>query len=357
MSEQDHNFVENSSDLYQAIDASLNRCAEGLRVAEEIFRFVQPDEFLASELKDTRHLLAAIADQFSRNDLIKARNGPTDLGRNLVGAKESHRTSLSEILCANLNRATESMRVIEEFSKLDSPEIATRCESLRYRIYDLQKACELAVLNKHHLESIRICILVDAKESNDAFVQFIQRLGDWPKMIQLRDKEADDITLVDRGKTLTTLLRGSDSLWIMNDRADLAIACGADGVHVGQDDLPVVTARKIVGPDRLVGVSTHDVSQVEKAVMDGADYVGVGPTFPSSTKSFDQFPGLPFIEKVSQTFSIPAFAIGGVNDSNIGQIVDAGGTRVAVAAAAKDLNALQKIQSTFFATTKQSESV
>ena len=94
---------------------------------------------------------------------------------------------------------------------------------------------------------------------------------------------------------LRELTRGTDTLFIMNDRPDLAALCHADGVHLGQEDLSVKDARAIVGPDALIGVSTHTIEQARQAVLDGANYIGVGPTFPSGTKQFEKFPGLDFL--------------------------------------------------------------
>jgi thiamine-phosphate pyrophosphorylase len=116
----------------------------------------------------------------------------------------------------------------------------------------------------------------------------------------------------------------------MNDRPDLAVLAEADGVHVGQDELPVHAARQIVGPERLVGVSTHTIEQARRAVVDGADYLGVGPVFPSETKPFEHFAGLEFVEAVAAEITRPWFAIGGIDASNVELVRDAGATRVAV---------------------------
>jgi thiamine-phosphate pyrophosphorylase len=119
----------------------------------------------------------------------------------------------------------------------------------------------------------------------------------------------------------------------MNDRPDLARLAEADGVHVGQDELPVKEARRIVGPDALIGVSTHNLEQVRQAVLDGASYIGVGPTFPSGTKHFEEFPGLDFVRQATTETSLPAFVIGGVTLENVGTAVAAGARRVAVSQA------------------------
>ena len=119
----------------------------------------------------------------------------------------------------------------------------------------------------------------------------------------------------------------------MNDRPDLAALCHADGVHLGQEDMSVKDARTILGPHALIGVSTHTIHQARSAVLDGANYIGCGPTFPSGTKHFEEFPGLDFLREISAEIRLPAFAIGGITPANLPQVLAAGITRVAVSAA------------------------
>ena len=107
----------------------------------------------------------------------------------------------------------------------------------------------------------------------------------------------------------------------------------ADGVHLGQENVTVKDARRIVGPDRLIGVSTHSLEQARQAVLDGADYIGVGPTFPSGTKQFDRLPGLELLREVAAEIRLPAFAIGGISPRNVAEVLAAGFTRIAVSGA------------------------
>ena len=129
-------------------------------------------------------------------------------------------------------------------------------------------------------------------------------------VIQLRDKKLDDRTLsrarsaaAPSSMTLHYSLnpepRTLNPLFILNDRPDLAVLARADGVHLGQEELTVHDARQIVGPDMLIGISTHNIEQARQAVLDGANYLGCGPTFPSGTKHFDHFPGLDFLRQVA----------------------------------------------------------
>lgn len=149
-------------------------------------------------------------------------------------------------------------------------------------------------------------------------------------LIQFRDKTLTDREHVAAGKRLSQLVQPTTAAWIMNDRVDLAIAAGADGVHLGQDDLPVEVARQMIGDGKMIGVSTHSIEQARDAVVAGADYIGVGPVFESQTKRFNQFVGVALVAAVAQEIKIPAFAIGGINLENAAQIRDAGLQRVAV---------------------------
>src|SRR5205823_13726171 len=114
-------------------------------------------------------------------------------------------------------------------------------------------------------------------------------------MIQLREKSLSDRALLGRARQVRHWTHEAGLLFIMNDRPDLARLVEADGVHLGQDELPIKEARRIVGPDLLIGISTHDIDQVRRAVLDGASYLGVGPVFPSTTKEFSDLPGLEFV--------------------------------------------------------------
>jgi len=180
----------------------------------------------------------------------------------------------------------------------------------------------------------RLYVLVDGRESAERFASLVGDLVEaGVHVLQLRDKQLSDRELVARARLLRQLTRDTKTLAIVNDRPDIALLSDADGVHVGQDELTVADSRQIVGPDRLIGVSTHSVAQAKQAVCDGADYLGCGPTFPSPTKQFADFPGLGFLRAVGPALDVPAFAIGGVHSGNLAQVLDTGFRRIAVSAA------------------------
>src|SRR5207237_814061 len=128
-------------------------------------------------------------------------------------------------------------------------------------------------------------------------------------VIQLREKELSDRELLARARQVRRWTRQVEVLFIVNDRPDIARLVEADGVHLGQDDLPVREARRILGPEALIGVSTHDLAQLRQAVLDGASYIGVGPVFPSTTKSFEVLAGLDFVREALVETTLPAFVI------------------------------------------------
>ena len=172
-------------------------------------------------------------------------------------------------------------------------------------------------------------------------------------MIQLRDKPLDDRLLIQRARVIRRTLDRLQAtqpgipLLIINDRPDVARASSADGVHLGQDDMAVADARKIVGLHALVGVSTHSIEQARQAVLDGADYLGCGPTFPGQTKQFDTYPGPAFLEQVSAEIRLPAFAIGGITLENLGEVLETGLQRVAVAGAISNSDAPDDVAGQF----------
>ena len=155
-------------------------------------------------------------------------------------------------------------------------------------------------------------------------------------LFQLRDKDASDDELLAAAETARERCRAAGALFLINDRPDLAVACGADGVHVGQDDTPVARARKIVGDDAIVGLSTHSVKQAQAGCRSGADYIAVGPVHATPTKPGRAAAGLDYVVYAARTVSKPWFAIGGIDTKTIGDVVRAGARRVVVVRALTD---------------------
>ncbi|MEW6358789.1 MAG: thiamine phosphate synthase [Planctomycetota bacterium] len=151
--------------------------------------------------------------------------------------------------------------------------------------------------------------------------------------IQLREKDLSDPEFLDLARQMRDLCRKAGALFIVNDRISIAKLAGADGAHIGQDDLPAVDARKILRKGKLLGVSTHNIAQARQAQAAGADYIGVGPIYPTKTKGYEKGVGVDFIRQVKGEIAVPFFAIGGVTLDRLDEVIAAGCTRVAVSSA------------------------
>ena len=329
------------------LDAALNRAGEGLRVVEDFVRFVLDDPFLTSQTKALRHELATVAGMIPATDRHAARDTMADVGTRILSDAEGRREDVWAVCAASLKRSEQALRSLEEFGKILEGEFAGRCESLRYRLYTLEKALDLGRSSRERLADVRLCVLVDGRDSAADFERLVRELvAAGVGMIQLREKHLDDRELVGRARRLVELTRvrppaepgaggriSSATLAVVNDRADVAAIAGADGVHLGQDDLTVKDARAIVGPRMLIGVSTHNIEQARAAVLDGANYLGAGPTFPSQTKAFDDFAGLDYLREIAAEIRLPTFAIGGITADNLPQVLAVGISRIAVGTA------------------------
>lgn len=339
------------------IDAAANRASEGLRVVEDYARFVLDDPYLTGLLKRLRHDLGAALSELPTPDRHASRETQADVGTAISTEAESLRPDTWSVCQASLERTKQAFRSLEEFSKVDSPQLATQFEQLRYRLYTIEKSLTTLKESRSRLGGTKLCVLIDGRDTQENFSQLCQSLiATGVGMIQLRAKNLTDRELIERGRLLCSAasrtetenpspspssaqrvaggdIQGSGTLVIINDRPDIAAAVDANGVHLGQDDMSVKDARAIVGPRKLIGVSTHNIEQARRAVLDGADYLGAGPTFPSATKQFDAFPGLDFLRQVAGEITLPTFAIGGICPENIAEVLETKISRVAVSSA------------------------
>jgi thiamine-phosphate pyrophosphorylase len=316
-----------------------------LRAIEDYLRFVLDDRFLTQIAKQLRHDLAEAVGKIPSADLLASRETQADVGTQLTSNQEASRADFAAVLAANFGRLQESLRSLEEYGKLVDPAAAGRFKQIRYRVYTLQRAVEIGRQSFDRLAAARLYVLIDGRDSLGAFERLAAGLvSAGVHVLQLRDKKLDDRRLLERARKLRELTRGTPTLFMMNDRPDLAALSRADGVHLGQEELSVKDARTILGPRPLIGVSTHDIKQARRAVLDGANYLGVGPTFPSTTKDFAVFPGLQFLRQVAAEIRLPAFAIGGITAGNLPQVLATGIGRVAISGAIA--NAEEPIEAT-----------
>ncbi len=336
--------------LFRILDAALNRTNEGLRVVEDYARLAIDDEFLSTELKRLRHDLTEASKGIERSKRIHARDtvgdvgteielpseyervpGHEDVGNSDFASRGEWNEGIGGTIKANFSRAQQGLRTIEEFSKLLDVSIAKKIEQIRYRCYSLEKSFNATLFGRSELVDASLYALITAQGDWELRVKTMVEAG--VDLVQLRDKDRTDQEIVAVGRKIAELTRGSNTVFIMNDRADLANAARADGVHLGQDDLKVGDARRLVGPSKVIGVSTHSLAQAKQAVSDGADYIGVGPVFPSTTKHFEKHVGLELVKEVAAEIKLPMFAIGGITLGNLPSVLDSGARRVAVSGA------------------------
>ena len=321
-------------DLGRILDASANRAQEGLRVVDDYVRFVLDDGLLVRRVKDVRHRLGQAIAAIDPDLRLAARDTRGDVGTHVMTSAESARENPAAVLSANLHRAAEALRSLEEYTKLVNVWLAGRFEVLRYDVYTLEKLVVTATRSRTKLEDARLYVLVGGLPTLGDLTWIVgEALAGGAQVIQLREKALSDREILTRARELRILTAQARATFIMNDRPDLARLAGADGVHLGQEDVRVRDARRVLGPAPLIGVSTHEPAQLEAAVLDGAGYLGVGPVFPGRTKRFESYAGLEYIRHAASTTTLPWFAIGGIELDNLDEVLAAGARRVAVGAA------------------------
>ena len=317
------------------IDANCNRIGEGLRFLEDIARFLLSDAGLSHQLKAMRHRLVKSLGELG-TAMLSERNSGADVG---FGTQLGQHRDLSSLVTANAKRVEEALRVIEELAKL--PDLSAKLhskdfEQARFNLYTLERELVSRLMRRQKIEQlIGLYVIIDTqmlglKGEVDAARKAI---SGGAEIIQLRDKHHSKGELLAIAQKLKDLCRKSNILFIVNDCLDIALACEADGVHIGQDDLPLSVVRKELPIDKIVGLSTTTLAQAQKAEAEGADYIAVASIFSSPTKASATVVGLERLRQIKQTISIPVVAIGGINRENVAQVMAAGADAAAVISA------------------------
>ncbi|MCD5401493.1 thiamine phosphate synthase, partial [candidate division NPL-UPA2 bacterium] len=347
----------NQREIYRVVDVNANRAREGLRVVEEVTRFILEEPQFTACLKEIRHEISEALKSFPTKELLSARNSQGDVGRELYQPGEGRRDGYEEIIRTNMVRSQEALRALEEFSKVIDSRIGEKFKTIRFRLYSLEKEIKESLtirkdkkgqvapspfpsalggrtkvrgkgkfLGNQVLREWKLYIILDKEltGSQDP-VEIVKAVAaGGGAAIQWRDKKGNTREAV----KVVSQLKKDKSLKsmsiIINDRVDLVLATGADGVHLGQDDLPLSRARKLLG-ERIIGASTHSEEEALQAEKEGADYISLGPIFSTQTKEDAGSPlGVRKIEEVKKNVGIPLIAIGGINRTNIEEVIAAG---------------------------------
>lgn len=321
--------------IVRILDANANRCAEGLRVVEEIARFSMQDGILTGSLKDLRHQVRRSVETLAQGG-IRHRDSIGDVGSGSATASELSRGSLAAVARANFARAEEALRVLEEFGKLVDEKGANLFKSLRFALYAIERgfftetaaAARIprtpflyAILDRSAVDQGKVASVAEALVS--AGVDMIQYRA---KLAGEAEKRRDVVAILQAA-------RGASIPVLVNDDVELARETGADGVHIGAEDASPGEARSIVGPGRIVGVTVTSLDELPRLPIGAVDYIGVGPVFPSPTKPEAPAVGVEFVRSVRGRTPLPLVAVGGIRAENALEVIDAGADGIAAVSA------------------------
>lgn len=322
------------NDYYRIIDANLNRVCEGLRVVEDWLRFSAQNKELSSQTKQLRHTIRDGLRSLNPH-LIPSRRSDSDVGFDISQTENKAHSSVN-LLPANFKRAQEGLRVIEENLRiLGHGDMARRIEQQRFSVYTLESVVEPLHTQQEKRQRLATDLYgitafehsrgrsnVDVvKAMLDAGVQIIQyREKDFAPRVKLRECD-----------TIRRLTLEANAVFIVNDHPDLAMMVAADGLHIGQDDWPPDRVRSLVGPEMIIGLSTHSPEQAQDAMKANVDYIGVGPIFSTQTKKDVCSPvGFEYLDYAVHNVTIPFVAIGGIKEHNLKQVVQHGARCIAL---------------------------
>ncbi|WP_269623292.1 thiamine phosphate synthase [Prochlorococcus marinus] len=311
----------------QLIDANLDRAREGLRVIEDWSRFAIKNKGLVITLKDWRHQLG----QLHHESYKESRSINSDKGLGLGHDSQSKRVSAKQIVEANFARVQEALRVLEEFSRIYHPELSLTSSKIRYELYDFEKVffkLEKKQILLERMNSCKICLITHPHKDLIKIISKALEAG--ITMVQYRCKESNDFDSISQAKELASLCKKHQCLFIINDRVDIALATNADGVHLGQKDIPIDLARKLIGPEKLIGLSTHSLEEVYNANKQKCDYIGLGPVYKTQFKPELLAIGTELLKEAVKISQIPIFAIGGINEEKLSELQSTGINRIAV---------------------------
>jgi len=323
------------SRVYRIVDAGMNRIGEGLRLLEDVARLLLGEAGVTEQLKVMRHELVRGNESLHRK-LLESRDSTGDVGVDINVPGEDGQPDLPAIVVANARRVQEALRTLEELAKL--PEVAPQLDSERFKharflLYTIEQDLFGRLLRQDKAGRVRgLYVILDtnslAGRSHLEVAGQVIRGG--AGVIQLRDKTTPKRELLALARELAALCRDNGVLFIMNDYLDLAVAAGADGLHIGREDLPCVEARKLLPIHMILGRSVTGVELAVTAEADGADYIAVGSMYPTSSKETAMVVGPEMLSQVRQATSRPLVAIGGITGNNAAEVMAAGADAVAV---------------------------
>ena len=322
--------------VWRIIDANFNRAREAIRLVEEYCRFALNSTQLTGRARQLRHELSRAIGGLETGKLISARDTLGDVGVGRTVKSQLERRDLRDSFTAGCKRLTEALRAVAEAIRVENRPVAEMVEKLRYDAYTLEKDIVLFADPIEKYKRVRLYIVITSDLPVEVISLAHKCIAGGADCIQLRAKSIEDDKLFALAEAFVEICKDGGVLSVINDRVDIAVTAGADGLHVGQNDLPIEQARKLQTSPLVIGKSTHSVEQLRAACREQPAYAALGPVFATGTKPGVPAVGLDYVRDAAEILAdqrIGNVAIGGITVDNVGQVLAAGASSIAVCAA------------------------
>jgi thiamine-phosphate pyrophosphorylase len=322
------------------MDANFNRAREAVRVIEEFCRFALNSAPLSERAKQLRHELCAAVDKLDAGRLLASRDTLGDVGVGKTVEKQLQRGQLKDCFTAACKRLTEALRALAEVMRTEERSVAQSIEQLRYDAYTLEKDIVLFSEPAEKFKRVGLYVIISSNLPADVLCLAQRCAAGGADCIQLRARDIPDDRLFAVAVEFVQMCKEAHVLSIINDRVDIAVAAGADGVHLGQNDLPLEQVGKLQASPLILGKSTHSLQQLETACDALPTYISLGPVYSTGRKPSAKPVGLDYVKKATRRLAdtgIAGVAIGGIKPDNIEKVLKAGATTVAVCSAATEV--------------------
>lgn len=330
--------------IQRIIDANLNRAGEGLHLLEELARMMLNNTALTQQLKSIRHEILR-GDLAFNQQLVQSRDSESDVGFDIEIEEDKLREPPTMVV-ANARRVQEALRILEEMAKVPgtAPQLdPEKYKQARFALYNIEQELLSRLMRQEKKSQLTgLYAIIDSqvlgKRPHLKVAQELIKGGS--SVIQLRDKSTAKAELLPVAQKLQKLCAEKGVLFIVNDHLDIALAAGADGLHLGQEDLPISVMRKLLTMDMILGCSVNTVEQAKNAEANGADYIAVGSMYLTISKEKPVVVGVGRLKQVRGVVSLPLVAIGGIKEDNANEVAANGADAVAVISAilgAKDV--------------------
>jgi len=322
--------------VYRIVDANFNRSREAIRVIEDYCRFALNSSWLSLRAKELRHKLTRAVGRLDSGRLLTSRDTPHDVGCGGKVESQHIRSDLEECFAAGCKRLTEALRTLAEVTQPHDGALAKTIEQLRYDAYTLEKDIFIFAEPAEKFKKVLLYIVITSDLPAEIISLTYKCATGGADCIQMRSKSMEDDKLFATAAEFARISKDQGVLSVINDRIDIAVAAGADGVHLGQNDIPLDCVRMLQRTPMIIGKSTHSPDQLRAACQEHPAYVGLGPVFATGTKPTAEAVGLEYIRQAKEILDetgIGHVAIGGISVENVDEVLNAGARSIAVCSA------------------------